>query len=98
MDVPEALNALTEKITAWFHGFVTMLPNLLVASLVMVLFWYIARLAMRLTEKAMARASDNPQVVRLVASGIRATVLILGLFIALGVLELDKTVTSLLAG
>ncbi|MEZ4268448.1 MAG: mechanosensitive ion channel family protein [Myxococcota bacterium] len=98
MDVTEALSALTEKIATWFQTLVTMLPNIAIALAVMTLFWFLARLAMRLTEKAIGRASDNPQVVRLVASAIRAGVLTLGFFIALGVLELDKTVTSLLAG
>lgn len=98
MPVAEALSALTENVTAWFHTMVTMLPNIAIALTVLALSWFLARLAARLTEKVVGHASDNPQVVRLVGSAVRTGVLTLGLFIALGVLELDKTVTSLLAG
>jgi small conductance mechanosensitive channel len=98
MDVSAALSALSQKIAEWFETFVTMLPNLGIALVVLVVFWFLARLAMRLTEKGLARASDNGQVVWLFASIMRVATMALGLFIALGVMDLDKTVTSLLAG
>jgi small conductance mechanosensitive channel len=49
-------------------------------------------------ERVLARMSQNRTITRLVASAVFVAVVMAGLFIALGVLKLDKTVMSLLAG
>lgn len=87
-----------DKVLGWVAALVEMLPNLAVAVLVVVLAALAARLASRLVERAARRAASNTQVVALLSSVTRVSVLALGLFVALGILQLEKTVTSLLAG
>jgi small conductance mechanosensitive channel len=95
---PDALGAMMIKLQGWGRAFVLMLPNLLVALLVAALFWLLSRLAHRVARAALDRFSHNRQINGLIASLLSFVVLGAGLFIALGVLELDKTVTTLLAG
>lgn len=92
------LNGLWEKVYGWFEGFLLMLPNLVVAIVVMVMFVLLARFLRKVFTKMITRFSENKAVVRLVANLITFTLVIVGLFVALGILNLDKTVTSLLAG
>ena len=75
-----------------------MLPNFVAALLVLVVFFFIARLIVVLLSKTVFRFSHNVAVNRLIASLTRIIIMTVGLFVALGILDLDKTVTSLLAG
>jgi len=92
------INELWNKIYNWLESFVLMLPNLLVALVVMVAFVFLARFSKKGFIRLMEKFSDNKAVNRLLANIITVVVVLVGLFIALGILDLSKTVTSLLAG
>jgi small conductance mechanosensitive channel len=98
VSVREALSALADKIAGWGRDFVLNLPNLAVALLVLAAFWGAGRLLRRVLERGLGRVSHNPTIVRLLASTAFLAVLAAGVFVALGILKLDKTVMSLLAG
>jgi small conductance mechanosensitive channel len=87
-----------DKIYAWVKLAIAMLPNLVVAAIVLVLFVLLARLVKKLVFKLVSRLSDSPALAGLFSSVTYFLVLFIGLFIALDVLKLDKTVSSLLAG
>jgi small conductance mechanosensitive channel len=74
------------------------LPNLVAAVVVMAGFVLLSRATARGVSRLMDRASQTEVIVRLMASLSRAAVLGAGFVIALGVLGLQKTVLSLLAG
>ena len=94
----EVFNDLISKIEGWFKGFVLMLPNLVIAILVFLGFFFLAKYLKKTIVKIISNFSDNRAMIRLVANLLTVTIVILGLFIALGILDLNKTVTSLLAG
>lgn len=96
--VSQSFNLVTEKLQGWLDQAVAHLPNAVVALLVILVFGLAARWGRKITRRALSRAMDNEPVVRLLARLTSIVILLLGLFVALGVLELDKTVTSLLAG
>lgn len=99
VDQTERLIGLVwDKLEAWGTGLVEMLPNMVVAMLVMVATIILARLVASLVRRGGRRASMNAQVVSLLTVMSRLGVLALGTFVALGILQLEKTVTSLLAG
>ncbi|MGM0576533.1 MAG: mechanosensitive ion channel family protein [Myxococcota bacterium] len=98
MEMRDAFQTVVDKLWGWAEGFIGMLPNLAVAIVVMILFGLVARGVQNLVEKGMARLSKSPEVSRLFAKGAQISVLVAGLFIVLGILQLEKTVTSLLAG
>jgi small conductance mechanosensitive channel len=98
MDVRAALGEAWAKVTGWVEGLVESVPNVIAALVVLLLFWGLARLIRRVVGKLVGRVTAQPEVTRLVATASYVAVLILGVLLALGALNLDKTVTSILAG
>lgn len=98
MSLQQTLDELIGKLSGWLQQFVLLLPNLLIAVVVLIAFWFAARFAKSLFHKLLNRVSSSEQVNWLAAIALRIVILIAGLVVALGVLGLDKTVTSLLAG
>ena len=98
MESVNAVSTVQEKLTGWLEALVAHLPNLVAAVVVVLLFWILAKVARSVVQRAMGRLSDNRAVTGLLATVAYLGLLALGVFIALGVLDLDKTVTSLLAG
>ena len=96
--MPEMLGLIYKRLHAWAETVVRNIPNLIVAVLTVLLFSLLARLVRRVLTQAMGRVSDNPALVNLTGTVVMLIVNAVGLFFALGVLGLDKTVTSLLAG
>lgn len=94
----DSLNDLIQKLDGWLDAAILMLPNLLAAVLIVVLAWIAGRIAANLTARVLARATHYVEVNRFITRLVFIAVLSAGTFIALGVLQLDKTVTSLIAG
>lgn len=98
MSLGNAWDLLARKLAGWGRQFVLLLPNLLLAVLVVVLTWLVARLVRSMVARLLKRVSHSEQVNWLVAQAVYVAVLAAGTFIALGILGLDKTVASLMAG
>ncbi len=86
------------KIKGWWEGLSAKLPEILLAIFVIFLFYGVSRLIAKGLEKGLGRISRNKAVNRLMVSMTSIIIMIIGLFAALSILNLDKTVTSLLAG
>ncbi|WP_262892646.1 mechanosensitive ion channel family protein [Hymenobacter qilianensis] len=97
-DFSNTLNLVTDKLVAWAEQFVVMLPNLVVAVLLLTVTIFAARLVKRLATRFLPRVSHSVTINSLIATLVYFVVLLFGLFFVLSVLNLDKTVTSLLAG
>lgn len=93
-----AFDLIYNKVEGWFIYAAEMLPNFFVAIFIVLVFSYIAKYTKKITSNIIAKFSDSPAVVRLTSNLISFTVITIGFFLALGVLDLQKTVTSLLAG
>jgi small conductance mechanosensitive channel len=98
MGISKAWNLLTAKLTGWVRAFILALPNLVVAVLVLIAFWLFARLARNLSARLLRRVSHSEQVNRLVCQTVYLAFVAAGFFVSLGILGLQKTVASLLAG
>ncbi|MEO1172250.1 MAG: mechanosensitive ion channel family protein [Myxococcota bacterium] len=92
------IDALSAKLLGWLTTFIVMLPNLVVAALVLVVFSFAARWIGIGTNRLVFRTSRNRPISDLLASITRVGVTLIGLFVALGLLHLDQAVTSLIAG
>lgn len=93
-----AIQIVTEKIGGWIDQIISMLPNFVIAVLIIVVFYLISRLLSKILRSTLSRFTQNVAVVKLITSFTRIGVMAAALFIALGIMELEKTVTSLLAG
>ncbi len=98
MNFSEAFDKLQSKLQGWFEAIVLTAPNAIAAILVVVLFWALAKATRRLVIGFVARLRASVDIKNLLASLVYIMVLAVGVFVALGVVGLDKTVTSLLAG
>ncbi|KAA9340038.1 mechanosensitive ion channel family protein [Adhaeribacter soli] len=94
----DAFYLLTEKLRAWGQHLIVMLPNLVIAILVLIITFIFARLSRKAAENLLPRISHSVALNNLAATMVYAGVVLMGLFFTLGILNLDKTVTSLLAG
>ncbi len=86
------------KLNLIFDKLITMLPNMGIALLVLLAFFILAKIAKNASKKAFSRSVKNKILENLLSSIVYTTVFFIGVFYALGILDLDKTVTSLLAG
>lgn len=94
----DTLNDLIAKLDGWLDAAVLMVPNLAAAVLILVAFWIAARLLSNLVARVLKRTTHYVEINRLLSRLVFVAVMATGTFIALGVLQLDKTVTSLVAG
>ncbi len=98
MNLDNLLGTLVGKLQSWVEAFVEMLPNLIVAILVLATFWFISRLAYKGICRALDRVQTNAAARDLMARIISVAIILLGVVVALGVLNLDKALASILAG
>ncbi|MEP2770634.1 MAG: mechanosensitive ion channel family protein [Fulvivirga sp.] len=96
--ISKASNIVLSKVESWIVTLVEMLPNFIIAILVLILFYIISRVIRKVLGTVLHRVMTNESVVKLILACSSFVIIIIGLMVALGVLNLDKTVTSLLAG
>jgi small-conductance mechanosensitive channel len=98
INIEEPVSLVSEKLEGWVSGFIAMLPNLAVAILILIAFFFLAKLIRQGTSKLFGHFSKNSAVVGLFNTIVYIAIVAIGLFIALEVLDLSKAVTTLLAG
>lgn len=96
--ISKIIDPIAVKLDRWTVEAYRLLPNVMIAIVILVLFRSLASLGGRFVERVLGRASQNIALVGLISTITRITITTTGVFFALGVLGLDKTVTSLLAG
>uniref|UniRef100_UPI0035943FEB mechanosensitive ion channel family protein n=1 Tax=Pricia sp. TaxID=2268138 RepID=UPI0035943FEB len=74
------------------------LPNIVLAILTMVLFYFLARGVRNLLRKYLLKHIGQESIQSIVGKSVFIGVILIGFFTALSVLDLDKVLTSILAG
>lgn len=92
------LNELVEKLENWGVSLIKALPNILIAVLVFFAFYYISQFVYRGLKKVFSKTDFNTSLENILSSVGKYVVIGFGLVISLSILELDKTVFSMLAG
>ena len=96
--IEESISKLWEKLGGWLDAIVLKLPNIILAILTMVLFYFIARGVRKLLRKYLLKHIGQKSIQDIIAKTVFVTVILIGFFVALGVMDLDKVLTSILAG
>jgi small conductance mechanosensitive channel len=91
-------NLIQDKLTRWWIYIIKMLPNFGLAVIILLLFIFAARLVQRLSHKFFLRISKSESISGLVSGILYSLVIIFGIMTALQIMQLDKAVSSLLAG
>lgn len=93
-----AFQTIGNKLTAWWSTFVENIPNLIVAFFVLLTAFFIARYVNKLVRKGLRKKVPQPSIANLSGKITAVIVIAVGLFLALGALNLSKTLNTLLAG
>ena len=96
--VQDAMNKLWNKMDGWLDAIILKLPNIVLAILTMVLFYFIARGVRKFLKKYLLKHIGQVSIQDIIAKTVFVTVILIGFFVALGVMDLDKVLTSILAG
>lgn len=96
--IQDAMAKLWDKMDGWMDAIILKLPNIVLAILTMVLFYFIARGVRNLLKKYLLKHIGQVSIQEIIAKTIFITVILIGFFVALGVMDLDKVLTSILAG
>lgn len=86
------------KLNSWLEMFISMLPNFAVAIVVLIAFVFLAKLIRKLMINIFQRTYANVELSKIISKIIHIIVILIGVMLALSVLHLDKTVSSVLAG
>ncbi|WP_298486938.1 mechanosensitive ion channel family protein [uncultured Maribacter sp.] len=89
---------IIDKLKGWLGAFIENLPNLLVAIIVMVISFYISRKVSKWITKLASKKIPQESITKLIGRISATVVVLIGLFLALGALDLSKTLNTLLAG
>lgn len=98
MTVEKLVSQAEEKITTWFEALGSMLPNLGLAFLILLIFMITASWVESIFRKILRKSMDSVEIINLLLAIIKVLYVLLGAFIALDLIGLKGTVTSLLAG
>ncbi|APU10303.1 mechanosensitive ion channel protein MscS [Cellulophaga lytica] len=87
-----------DKIEGWVTALIENLPNIIVAIIVMVVSYYAARFVNKWVVKLASKRIPQDSISNLIGRISATAVVLLGLFLALGAMDLSKTLNTLLAG
>ena len=98
MNVNDAYAQLVDKLQGWLETAISMLPNLVVAILVVIVFYIVGKMLRRVVNRLLHKVTHNKTIIDLLETVVGVAIIAIGVFIALGILNLSGAVTSLLAG
>lgn len=96
--INEAFKGLVEKLMVWVDTIITGLPNLVLAILVITAAYFIAKYTSKFVKKVVAKRVSQVSITNIVAKLSAILVGVIGIFLALGILDLSKTLTGLITG
>lgn len=97
-ELEKTIALLEGKFSHWIEAGVLILPNLLLALIVLLITYYSAKFISKGTKLAFSRSIQNRALGNFLTVLIHISINILGLIVAINILNLDKAVTSILAG
>lgn len=94
----DAVTKLWDKLDGWLDALILKLPNFIIAIIVLIIFYFIARGVSKVVKRLILRKVKEESVKQIIGQMVFALTLLIGFFVALGVMDLDKVLTSVLAG
>jgi len=98
MDFNKAYDLITEKIETWVSTIIKLLPNIVLAAVVIVIGFLLAKFIRKYSVKIIRKFSQIQTINNLFGSIIYVVVILITFFTALNIIGLDKAVTTVLAG
>ncbi|AMR31698.1 mechanosensitive ion channel protein MscS [Mucilaginibacter sp. PAMC 26640] len=98
MDINKAYQLITQKLYTWLRDLIKLLPNIILAAIILVIGLYLAKVLKNLVAKLINRLSIHTSLNNLIISIVYIALIGITLFTVLSVLNLGQAVTTLLAG
>lgn len=92
------ISEVTQKVTGWIDSIIENLPNIAVAIIVLLISYFFSRLIYKITLRIAKTKVSQDSISKLIAKAASIIIVLLGLFLALGALNLGKALTGLLTG
>ena len=92
----QSIDNLLQKLYDWVNGLILILPNLVLAAVVLVIFILLSRRLKTLLKRLLGRTTTNKTVTGLLSNLAVAVFMLIALFIVLNILNLSDAVTALL--
>ena len=93
-----SLKNLLDKLINWLDIFIVNIPNIVLALLIFALAYFLSRKLSAGSAKVLKNRIRQGSIRNLIANLISIIVIVIGIFLALGILNLDKALNSLIAG
>lgn len=97
-ELNKSFDSLIDKLLGWMNYIVESLPNLILAALVLVIAFFLAKHISKITLKIIGNRVKQKSVSNIIARLITVAVVMFGIFLALGILNLSQTLTTLITG
>jgi len=97
-ELNKSFDLLIKKLLNWMNSIIENLPNLILAFLVLLIAYFLANYISKLTLKLIGNRVKQKSVSTIIARLTTVLIVMVGLFLALGILNLSQTITSLITG
>lgn len=97
-DISKAFEKIMDKLYGWGEGIIVATPNFLLAIVVFVAFWYLGKYLSHFIKKVLLKKVGQESIKAILAKTAFIVTVLIGFFTALAILDLDKVLTSVLAG
>lgn len=98
LEFSSAWDQMIKKLGSWFDDLIVNLPNIIIAVLVFVMALIISRYIKKLTMKLLGKSSLRMSMKSLISKFVAMIIVLLGLFLILGILDMGKALNTILAG
>lgn len=98
LDLEGAWDDMVNRLTSWVSMVVLNLPNIFIAIVVFAGSLIISKYISRLVLRSLGRSSLQQSMKQLISKLVSISVFLMGLFLILGILDLSKTLNTILAG
>jgi small conductance mechanosensitive channel len=94
----DAWNKMITRLESWVNQLIVNLPNMIIALLVFITVIFLSKYISRLTLKLLGKSNLQKSMKNVIARLVSILVIAAGLFLVLGILDLNKTLQTILAG
>lgn len=96
--ISEAFDGLVEKLMGWLDIIIQGLPNLVLAIIVLMTAYFLAKYTSKIVKRIVSNRVSQVSITNIVSKLSAVLVVVAGIFLALGILDLSKTLTGLITG
>ncbi|MFS4417337.1 mechanosensitive ion channel family protein [Maribacter sp. 2307ULW6-5] len=98
IQLKEAWTEMLNRLHSWADALVLNLPNMVLAIIVFIIVIFVSRYVSKLSLRLLQKSSLQQTMKNIIAKLVSVLVILIGLFLVLGILDLSKTLNTILAG